>query len=195
MASLIVSPENQIQRLNAVLAEVEQLQKLDLQTLSTPPGPKSWSIVEVLEHLNVAYGLYRQKLDQLLKDAPEIQKDSNTFKVRTWQKMIINIQRPKGGVRKWKMKTLKRFEPLLNRQGLDEKTVAGIFISFFDAHLHLKDCILQSRGKDVSQQQVTSAIGPLVKFYPPEAFEFLLSHLERHMAQIDEILQKKEVSA
>ncbi|NAY91782.1 hypothetical protein GTQ34_07625 [Muricauda sp. JGD-17] len=193
MSSLVVTPENQIQRLNSILVRVEHLQKLDFQTLTTPPGPKSWNIVEVLTHLNIAYGLYRPKFDEVLENTPNIQKESNTFKVSAWQRMIINMQRPKGTVRKWKMKTLKRFEPLLDTETMNEGKVTATFVHFFDSHLHLKDCILKSRRKDVSKRKISSAIGPIVKFYLPEAFEFLLCHLERHMVQIDEILKKQAV--
>ena len=98
------------------------------------------------------------------------------------------MQRPKNGKRKWKMKTLKRFEPVLEVSTLDQDKVNAIFEDFLSLHVHLKDAILQSRGKDVRGIKITSAIGPIVNFYLPEAFEFLLCHLERHMVQIDGVL-------
>ena len=44
------------------------------------------------------------------------------------------------------------------------------------------------RTRDISKVKVISAAGPLLQFRLPECFEFLLSHEERHLAQIKEIL-------
>lgn len=39
----------------------------------------------------------------------------------------------------------------------------------------------------MSHSKINSALGPIVKFYLPEAFEFLIGHDERHLVQITEI--------
>ena len=194
MANLQVTSEDQIQRLNNIFSKVQQLQELGLKTITESPSAKSWSIVEVIQHLNIAYAIYRPKLIAYLKEAADSESGASGFKVRPWQKMMINMQRPKGNVRKWKMKTLKRFEPVLDTSTLDEDVTKEIFAHFFEAHQHLKRCILDSRSKNVHQRTITSAIGPVVKFYLPEAFEFLICHLERHMVQIDLILEQQAVS-
>ncbi len=194
MASLQVTSEDQIQRLNNVFSKVQQLQELDLKALKEPPSDKSWSIIEVIQHLNIAYAIYRPKLIAYLKEAEDNERGASGFKVRPWQKMMITMQRPKGSVRKWKMKTLKRFEPVLDTTTLNEYRTKEIFTRFFEAHQHLKRCILDSRSKNIHQRTITSAIGPVVKFYLPEAFEFLICHLERHMVQIDVILEQQAVS-
>ncbi|MDC6365224.1 MULTISPECIES: hypothetical protein [Flavobacteriaceae] len=186
--ALIVTAENQIQRLNGILGKVEKLQQLPLSQLTIPAHERSWCIVEVLEHLNIAYQLYVDKIDHALGHLPSTNSDSSEFKVRAWQRMVIEMQRPKNGERKWKIKTMKRFEPLLDTKNLDEEQVNAIFLNFYALYGHLKDAIIQSRGKDVKEIKITSAIGPIVKFYLPESFEFLLCHLERHMVQIEEIL-------
>ena len=189
MAGLILTSENQIQRLNGILAKVEKLQQLPLEKLTAPPREKSWSVIEVIEHLNKSYRLYIDKIDHALGNLASLSSDSMEFKARPLQKMVIEMQRPKNGERKWKMKTLKRFEPLLDVTHLDQEQVNAIFEDFFSLHAHLKDAILQSRNKDVRGIKITSAIGPIVNFYLPEAFEFLLCHLERHLVQIDGILE------
>ncbi|MEX0313894.1 MAG: hypothetical protein AB3N18_06935 [Allomuricauda sp.] len=188
MASLIVTSENQIQRLNHIVNKVKELQGLDASRLTTPPHSKSWNVVEVLEHLNIAYGIYMPRLDEAFTKMPTVDSGASEFKARAWQKFMIAGQRPKNGVRKWKMKTLKRFEPLLDKRSLTQEKIDAVFETFFTRHAHLKEAILKSRNKDVRQVKIISAIGPIVNFYLPECFEFLLCHLERHMVQIDEIL-------
>lgn len=189
MASLLLTSENQIQRLNSILNKVKQLRQLDVLKLTSAPNPKSWNIIEVIAHLNIAYAIYIPKLDKAFTKLPSVDSESKEFKARTWQKFVIEGQRPKNGVRKMKMKTLKRFKPLLNQNELTRDKIDAIFTEFFVLHDHLKQSILKSRTKDVSKIKISSAIGSIVNFYLPEAFEFLLGHLERHMVQIDEVLQ------
>jgi len=193
MAKLFLTPENQIQRLNIVLNNVVSLQELDTDMLTNVSVPDTWSIIEVLAHLNIAYGPYRNQLDEAISKMTDSNEEQKPFRARPWQKMIIEMQRPKGTRRKWKMKTIKRFEPLLDRKNMGKEKVEEIFREFFELHDHLKDSILKSRNKDISKIKITSGIGPIVKFYLPESFEFLLCHLERHMVQIDEILNQQKV--
>lgn len=188
MASLLLTSENQIQRLNGILSHIKKVHALGISQLIATPNSKSWNVIEVLAHLNVSYNLYVEKIDIALDKLPTTDSGSKEFKARPWQKFVIEGQRPKEGVRKWKMKTLKRFEPLLSNEDLNREKIDTIFTEFFTLHDHLKQSILKSRNKDVTKTKITSAIGPLVRFYLPEAFEFLLCHLERHMVQIDEIL-------
>lgn len=188
MASLLITSENQIQRLNGILNHVKKVQALDTSLLIAAPNSKSWNVVEVIAHLNIAYGIYMPRLDEAFIKLPTVDSGPLEFRSRTWQKIVIAGQRPKNGVRKWKMKTLKRFEPLLSHEDLNSEKIDAIFNEFFTLHDHLKQSILKSRSKDVSKTKITSAIGPIVTFYLPEAFEFLLAHMERHMVQMDEIL-------
>ncbi|MEM9078163.1 MAG: hypothetical protein AAGC43_14055 [Bacteroidota bacterium] len=189
MASLILTPENQIQRLNGILTKVESLSKLDVQQLTQAPNPKSWNVIEVIEHLNMAYRIYVPKIDKALYQSPNAQKETEGFKARGWQKFMIEGQRPKNGKRKMKMKTLKRFTPIFTAADLTQEKIDEVFANFFELNNHLKRSILSSRSKDVSKKKFSSAIGPIVNFYLPEAFEFLICHMERHMVQIDEILR------
>lgn len=188
MASLLLTSENQIQRLNQMVAKVKSLQELDTSQVQIKLRPKSWNVLEVIAHLNIAYRFYVPKLDKALENLPSQELGSMEFKARAWQRFVIEGQRPKNGVRKMKLKTLRRFRPLLNEYELTPEKIDSIFDEFFKLHGHLKQSILKSRTKDVSKIKITSAIGPIVNFYLPECFEFLLCHMERHMVQIDEIL-------
>ena len=190
MASLMLTPENQIQRLNTILSKVNALRKLDGKALTVRPNPKSWSIVEIVTHLNIAYLHYNDRVADLLQKLPNRANGYVSFKTRPWQRFVINGTRPKGEQRKWKMKTLKKFEPLLEMNSLNQKGIDEIFQKFETLHLHLKNSILESRTKEVTYIKIDSAIGPIVKFYLPECFEFLLVHLERHMVQIDDLIAR-----
>ncbi len=188
MAKLIVSPEHQIQRLNQILNRVSELQGMPLETLITAPHPKSWNVLEVLEHLSIATALYEAKIERAFSELTTSNKGSWSFSVRPWQRFVIEGQRPKGKKRPFKIKTLKRFEPLLNPETLDAQKGSAVFERFLTSYRDLKAHIVSSRTKQMKHVPFSSAIGPIVKFYLPEAFEFLVCHAERHMVQIDEIL-------
>lgn len=192
MAKLVITPENQIQRLNSILNTVENLASLPTNQLVYRPRPKSWSVIEIIEHLSVAYDIYVDKIDSALEKLPEKAGDDTSFTPNWWQRFIINGVKPKGGQRKLKIKTLKKFEPLLQLETLDEATIVPVFERFKKLQLHLKNAILVTRFKEVKAIRVNSGIGPIVKFYLPESFEFLIAHMERHMLQIEEVLQQMD---
>ena len=188
MAKLILTPENQIQRLNRLLHRVSQFEKLPLDTLLKRPTPTSWNLLEVLEHLSISYDLYRDKIDAVLSESETDSEGPWTHKVGLWQTFVIEGQRPKGKKRPFKMKTLKRFAPLLPKTGMAVEDAKTVFERFSECHNTLKEQLLASRLKQLRRTRLTSAIGPIVRFYLPEAFEFLICHMERHMVQIDGIL-------
>lgn len=187
MPPLLITSENQIQRLNLLMKTINQLQELDIPKLTTPAKPKAWCVLEIIEHLCIAYTFYVEKIDAALAKSTESTPENEVLRARTWQKIIIKGQRPKEGKRKWKMKTLRKFEPIFPNT-LSQEQIDEVFEKFNHLYGHLKQSILTSRQKEVSKTKITSAIGPIVTFYLPECFEFLLSHAERHLVQIEETL-------
>lgn len=187
MPTLLITPENQIQRLNLLMKKIDQLQQLETSRLTTLPKPKAWSILEIIEHMNIAYMFYVEKIDAALAKSTDHNSINEPFKARAWQKIIIMGQRPKDRKRKWKMKTLRKFEPIFPND-LSQEQINKVFEKFNSLYGHLKQAMLSSRQKEVSKTKITSAIGPIVTFYLPECFEFLLSHAERHLVQIEETL-------
>lgn len=187
MPTLLITPENQIQRLNLLMKSINELQELDISKLTTPPKPKAWSVLEIIEHLSIAYTFYVEKIDAALAKSTNHNSMNEPFKPRAWQKIIIMGQRPKDRKRKWKMKTLRKFEPIFSND-LSQEQIDEVFKKFNRLHGHLKQAMLSSRQKEVSKTKITSAIGPIVTFYLPECFEFLLSHAERHLVQVEETL-------
>lgn len=191
MSKLLLTPENQIQRLNTILNHVEALQQLPFPQLLTRPNEKAWNVLEVLEHLNIAYSLYQTKIEKALQEVPDSSGEVWEYRPGFWNRFVIAGQRPKGSKRPFKMKTLKKFEPLLSN-ALTKKEADKVFVRFKETHNALKKAILLSRTKTMIHKRFPSAIGPIVTFRLPEAFEFLLCHAERHMVQIDEIISSQE---
>lgn len=59
MHQRIISAEDQIQRLNKIIQQMESIQPLDFETLVRRPDPRQWSPIETVGHMNSTYRLYR----------------------------------------------------------------------------------------------------------------------------------------
>lgn len=189
MATIKINAEDQIRRLNLINTAVENFQELPFTILNRKPNAKQWSIIEVVGHMNQAYEDYRQKIDHAIQTFPKKANEiSETYTANGMGKMAINMIRPKNGQRKWKMKTMKKFEPDAVLSKASKAEIEATFQHFFEIQQHLKTAILASRELDVKKHKITSAIGPIVRFYLPDCFEFIISHEERHVLQIQELL-------
>lgn len=187
MAKLLLTPENQIQRLNQLLNFVVSLIDSELPELTQRPNDKSWNVLEVLEHLSIAYSMYETKIKKALQEVPDSEGTVWEYQPGFWNRFVIEGQRPKGTKRPFKIKTLKKFEPLLS-ENITLQGVDAVFERFQKAYGQLKQSILESRTKRMTHKRFSSAIGPIISFHLPEAFEFLICHAERHKVQIEEIL-------
>jgi len=189
MVNRIITAEDQIQRVNNIIDKIENLQKLDYQLLTQRPHPKQWSAIEIIGHMNSAYLLYESRIDQKLQELPTQTTQEHGFKAGRTSAYFIKAITPQGSKRPMKMKTMKRFEPVFQLEDLDKDSIAGLFQQFFAYQKHLKAAIQACRSKTNKAGKIVSAIGPIVKFHLPEAFEFLIGHEERHLVQIDEALE------
>ena len=189
MQNRIITAENQIQRVNEIITKVQAIQKLPISTLTQRPDPKKWSVIEVVGHMNSAYRLYEERINQLLHQLPNKQVNGDNFKAGRKNALFINLITPRGTERPMKMKTMKRFEPIFKVEDLDTQKVAAVFQQFFTYQEHIKKASQESRKKKTDAGKLVSAIGPLVKFHLPEALEFIIGHEERHIVQIEEVLQ------
>lgn len=187
MINRTVMAEDQIQRTNQIIQAVEKLQQLDFETLIKRPNPAHWSIIEIIGHMNSAYYLYESRLNQKLQELPTANETDDQFKVGRKSAFCIKAITPQGTKRPMKMKTMKKFEPVFMVEELDAEKVAGVFDTFYGYKKHLKEAIQTARTKNVKHSKINSALGPIVKFYLPEAFEFLIGHDERHIVQIAEV--------
>ena len=190
MPKLNLEASDQLNRTDRLIREVEHLQDAPSSWLATKPEPKAWSVQEVIDHLNQAYAHYRPQFDATLANLPNSPESHGDFVSRWLPSQFIRMMRPKGRKRKWKMRTMKMLEPQPMEAGPTEEIQDEIFYTFYDNHYHLKEAIAHARHKEVRSLQVNSALGSLVRFYLPEAFEFLLSHAERHLVQAKETLDR-----
>jgi hypothetical protein len=180
------SPELQIQRLNHIIHKIESFGSLDFENLSTKPGPNQWSLIEIIDHLNLSYALYRPRIDALLSKLPDRKALNESYASKGLKGWLIASYKPKNNKRSFKMKTFANLEPVVDATKLDSNKQRLIFEAFFNHMDHLKKAIIASRSKDCSKGKLDSALGSILRFTLPEAIEFNLNHMDRHLIQLEE---------
>ena len=187
MAKQPIIPEEQLRRLDTLAEQFAAWEELEPEVLTQSPGPGAWSILQIVDHLNIVYGIYRPRMQELLDTLPRTYEPQGCFYPGWLARLSITSQRPtEQDERKWKMKTLGRFEP--TDPAATEIDAAAAFRTLFADLAHLAGAIKAARYREIRRRKLVSGLGPVVKFYLPEAFEFLLAHLERHAVQARETL-------
>jgi hypothetical protein len=166
------------------LAHVEEWRALPVERLHQPPAPGRWSVMEVLEHMNLSSGHYHQRLHQLYTDTPHRLQYRATFRPGFWGDRFTQgmMPRPDKSIG-WKMRTLPMFEPRPRHvegwQALDR--IAAMSRDMIDL-------LEKARQLGLEGARIGSTLGPLLRFKPGDAFRFPVAHQERHMLQIERTL-------
>jgi hypothetical protein len=187
MAKLKILAQEQIQRINQQEQKLKALQGLPKAQWLRRPAPGKWSPLEIIDHMNRAYQDYEHKVEQALAQLPDRATPQNEFYVGGLKKWFIEGQRPKGKKRSMKMKTFKRMDPMQAHGPFTEVDVQPVIDQYYAYQALMKKAIEATRLKEARHLKIDSAIGSLLRFYLPEAFEFLINHQERHWVQMEEV--------
>ncbi len=190
MTVLFIHTEDLQIRLRQLVNEAETFQKQPASLLTRRPAPKAWSVAEIIEHMNRAYEPYRPRIDQALRELPEAEPPRHAHRARWLPRKAILAIRPADGRRKWKMGTLNRFLPEELPESVDPEVLDELFSTFYDHQAHMQKAVRQIPFKAVGEQTIPSAIGSIIRFRLPEAFDFIISHEERHMLQARQALDE-----
>ena len=164
------------------LLRTEELMLLPLEQLATAPGPKRWSVLQVVEHLNILGGHYHHRLRAVYATGTGFRR-TDTFRSGPWGERLTRTMQPREGGRiPWRMRTLGRFEP-------EPASGSSNALTQFTAMLvDLDRMLVLSRSTGLDGPRITSTLGPLFRFKPGDAFRFTIAHNERHFLQIERTL-------
>ena len=182
--------EHLLHRSNKIKIRIlDDIANLSNSTLIVKESPKEWSVIEVVDHLNKVYDIYLDNFEKSIGSAPPLNGEAQKFQRTILGRLSVYTNKPKGTKRKFKMKTFDFFQP-------DEKKDCGKILGefaekkdIFNAHLK------EARLKNLNGIKVPTALGEKVKFYVSECFDFLLAHEERHMVQIEGILDRLDLTS
>ena len=181
--------EHLLQRSNKIKNRITQdIAGLHLDKLTWKETPKKWSAIEVVAHLNKVYDVYLDNFEKSIHDAPQLNGEAQKYQRTILGKISVYTNKPKGRKRKFKLKTFDFFQP---EEKINCEEIIKEFVTKKEAfNTHLKE----ARLRNLNNIKMPTALGKKVKFYVSECFDFLLAHEERHMVQIDGILDRVDLT-
>ncbi|UXP32716.1 DinB family protein [Reichenbachiella agarivorans] len=165
-----------------IIEEVKALAKLDEEILTMKADAKRWSILECIEHLNIADAHYLMQFDKKLRIATPSQNmacDSTYL-----GKLFINKIKPRAdGSIPSPMKTMRKFDP--------DVTVHKDTISkFLEDQQELLKYLDMCQRLDLQKIKIPSALGAIITFRLGDALQFLIGHNQRHIIQAKNVLKE-----
>ncbi|MGV3636350.1 MAG: DinB family protein, partial [Flavobacteriales bacterium] len=108
--------ERMIEELSTVLqaqqARAQVLATLPAEVLLRRPAPDAWNVLEVFEHLNLSSGVYVRGLEDVFARRAARHRPDPEFTPGLLGEWFTTGLEPKpGGVIKWRMRTMKMFDP------------------------------------------------------------------------------------
>ncbi len=180
----------QVQRINQLINQLEEFEKLNVKELTKRPHSKSWSPVEVMGHMIIAHNVYKEKIEHHLGLAEDSEVGNDSVQASALPSRLMKMFPPKDGKVRFKMKTFKKFKPVYSLETISESNVQKVISDLKTTLFELKSWVEAYRLKKVNALRFASAIGPIVRFNVPEACEFVLCHNERHFQQILDALDE-----
>lgn len=172
LKELTANTENHIKRVSAFL-------EMPDDKLNQRDGPKSWSVLECIEHLN-RYGDYyiptmRERMEANSKPADEL------FKSGMLGNYFANTMLPKAKMKK--MPTFKDKNPL--GSSLDKSTIRR----YNQQQLDMLGLLETAEHKNLNSIKIPITISRFIKFKLGDTFRFLIYHNERHIQQAERVIK------
>ncbi|MEZ4756131.1 MAG: DinB family protein [Flavobacteriales bacterium] len=178
------------EQLRAQLARTEALLDLPTERLLKRPAPDRWSVMEVVQHMNLSSGHYHRLLQRLYANENNGLRFRSTFTPGLLGQYSVNAMTPKpNGDIPMRMRTLRMFDPARTAQ-LDPGDELAPLLRFREMLQGFMGLLERARTRGLEGEKVTSTLGPIVRFKAGDAFRFPIAHQERHFLQIDRLLKE-----
>jgi uncharacterized damage-inducible protein DinB len=158
------------------------LQHEEETILLQQPVPGSWSIAQVLEHLNSYGKYYLPAIQKVLSGNTPAAKE--TFMAGWLGNYFTNLMKPGSEGIKNKMRAPKDHVPVLE---LDATEVMSVFLQ---QQQHLLQLLEQAKSVNIGQLRVPISLAKLIRLKLGDTFGFLIAHEQRHFVQIENVLRE-----
>ncbi len=157
--------------------------ELPLERLEERPAPRSWSVVEVIEHLNISSGHYTRRLGRIYAGGKALGVNANFTPGRWGESFTRSMQPLLDGTIPKPMRTLWLFEP--KAAAAKGKASLQEFQDMLEEQL-----VLLERAGTMGWEgpKITSTLGPIFRFKIGDAFRFMVAHQARHFLQAERAL-------
>ena len=146
------------------------------EQLNLRPNPNSWSMAQVVEHLTAVSRSYDPIFDRVIAHEYKAPWTSKLPFLAKWVgKMILKSVKP-GNPRK--TRTFPLWQPEagnIDRSALDD---------FNKSQEKLKETMSRIEGNNII---INSPVGANIVYSMEDAFEIIVTHEERHLAQMDRV--------
>lgn len=167
-----------------VLEQVKEFEALGEEVLTLRANPNKWSVIECIEHLNIADGHYLTLFERKLPVAKVCDKED--YKSTWMGNYFVKMMKPRpDGTIPSPMRTMSKFDP-------EVRVHSDTIEKFKKDQLELIKYLDMAAKLDLKAIKVPSAIGRLVTFRLGDAFRFLIAHNQRHMIQAKNVLKALE---
>jgi len=169
-----------------VLAQ-QRFRPLSPDVLNRRPSPGRWSVGQCLEHLNIVGGHYLPEIAARINKAmAQGSKPAATAKHGFVGRRFIEAMRTPAGQRRFS--SPERYAPTGTRL---PRTVTEVFSRQLDELLRL---VLLARQVNANAVRIPNPLIPLLSFRLTDQLEFLVVHIQRHVAQAEAVLEGMTVS-
>ena len=166
----------------------QRFRPLSAEELNRRPSPSRWSAGQCLEHLNIVGGYYLPSIGARIKRAQERgSKPAALAKQGYLGRRFIEAMRTPASEKAYE--TPQRYAPTGTRL---PRTVAEVFSRQIDELLRL---VLLARQINANAVRIPNAIFPLLLLRLTDQLEFMVVHIQRHVAQAEAVLAGNSVSA
>lgn len=187
MNKLTTSTELQ-QRLQCVLDTVErEFRSLTVDQLRTKPPNGGWSIVECLQHLNLAERFYIRQLQHKVDKLGLVQHnpDDQVIESGLVGRLLIRIVDPKS-------KTKFPAPGVVRPRAAVDLDPADVMVQFVELQTLFRSLLDKAVYLDWNRDTTSTLFGSWLKIRVGDMVLMLVAHTERHMAQAMRV--KAEVS-
>lgn len=166
-----------------IIASAEQMRSSDTGKLVYQYDKNSWSVVQVIEHLNAYDRFYLPQIDKALSERNDTR--NAWFNSGFWGDYFTKMMKPTNVFEvKNKMKAMKNYT---FPNSLNVNTVFDEFMQHQQRLLKLLDA---SKERDLNLLKVPITINKMVKLKLGDTFRFIIAHEQRHMVQARNTMRK-----
>lgn len=168
--------------LENAIAQAQKFKQLSTEELNFRKTPTSWSVLECIEHLNLYGDFYIPEIEKQLL-ASKGNKNDNWFKPGLIGNYFVKMMQQNNGKVK-KMKTFKDKDPI------HQPISATAIERFIKQCLALKTLLHQAKSVNLTKTKTAITISSFIKLRMGDTLRFVIVHIERHMAQADEVIKQ-----
>jgi hypothetical protein len=156
---------------------------VDDEVLLTSPDPETWSVAQILDHVNTAGWLLLNPLEDAIQTGHERGRHGEPpFRYGFVSRWFVRSMKPSS---RWTFTAPSVFEPDTSDTLYPRETVE----EFRALQDQFASCVGDAEGLDLRRIRVSSPAVPLLRISLGAWFEATLAHEERHLQQARNVLQ------